>query len=56
LLVSLTEEGTSIAMQTYDDVIARLQRQLGHLAPGDQRRLAAVVRELTRAGQPMPGR
>jgi len=54
--VSLTDEGTTVAIQTYDDVIARLGRQLDHLPPADQRRLAAVARELTRAGQPLPGR
>jgi DNA-binding MarR family transcriptional regulator len=55
-VVSLTDEGASVAMQTRDDVIARLRRQLAHLAPADQHRLAAAVRELTRAGQPPPGR
>jgi DNA-binding MarR family transcriptional regulator len=54
--VSLTSEGTTIAIQTYDDVITRLRRQLHHLPPADQRRLAAVARELTQAGQPLPGR
>ncbi len=54
--VSLTDEGTTVAIQTYDAVIARLRRQLDHLPPADQRRLEAVARELTRAGQPLPGR
>jgi DNA-binding MarR family transcriptional regulator len=55
-LVSLTDEGTTIAMQTYDNVIARLRRQLSHLAPADQSRLAAVARELAQAGKPLPDR
>jgi DNA-binding MarR family transcriptional regulator len=54
--VSLTDEGTAVAMQTYDDVTTRLRRQLSHLAPADQRRLAAAARELTQAGQPLPDR
>lgn len=54
--VSLTDEGTAVAMQAHDDVIARLRRQLGHLAPDDQRRLAGVVRDLTQAEKPRPDR
>jgi DNA-binding MarR family transcriptional regulator len=54
--VSLTEEGTGVAMQTYDDVIARLGRQLSHLAPEDQRRLAGAARDLTQAERPLPDR
>ena len=49
--VSLTSEGTAIAMQTRDDVIMGLRGQLSHLSPDDQRLLAAVARELPQAGQ-----
>jgi DNA-binding MarR family transcriptional regulator len=52
--VSLTDEGTTVAVQTYDDVIARLRLQFDHLLPADQQRLAAVARELTQAGRPRP--
>jgi DNA-binding MarR family transcriptional regulator len=54
--VSLTGEGTAVAMQTRDDVIARLRRQLSQLPLEDQRHLAAVARELAQAGQPPPDR
>jgi DNA-binding MarR family transcriptional regulator len=54
--VSLTGEGTAVAIQTYDEVLARLRRQLSHLAPVDQRRLAGVARDLTQAEEPLPDR
>jgi DNA-binding MarR family transcriptional regulator len=54
--VSLTGQGTAVAVQTRDDVIARLRCQLSHLAPAEQDRLAAVARELAQAGQPLPDR
>jgi DNA-binding MarR family transcriptional regulator len=53
--VSLTDEGATVAIQIRDDVIARLRRQLDHLPPADQLRLAAVARELPQAGQSLPG-
>ncbi|WP_261554519.1 MarR family winged helix-turn-helix transcriptional regulator [Frankia tisae] len=46
--VSLTDEGTAVAMKTYYDVTARVRRLLERLPQDDQRNLAAVVRRIVR--------
>ena len=44
--VELTDEGTRLAMQTYDEVSARLQRLIHHLPPEEQEHLTAVVEQI----------
>jgi DNA-binding MarR family transcriptional regulator len=44
--VELTDEGTRLAMQTYDEVSARLHRLIHHLPPEEQEHLTAVVEQI----------
>lgn len=44
--VSLTEQGRTVAVDIYDDVIGRIRRPLAHVTPEDQRRVAAVAQQL----------
>ncbi|EIV92537.1 MarR family winged helix-turn-helix transcriptional regulator [Frankia sp. QA3] len=46
--VTLTDEGTAVAMKTYQDVAARVRRLLHRLPLDDQRNLAAVARKIVR--------